>query len=90
MHEDRKGYKMECSCGSKRLCRAEGKTCDSFSIQYRTCSGLNKEKNCCYPPRDVNIAKDSDGMDITYCLDCGKIQGKWPISDEEMSKAVEG
>lgn len=32
-----------------------------------------------YQPGDIGIGNDSDHIKMSWCLDCGQIQGKWPI-----------
>jgi hypothetical protein len=32
-----------------------------------------------YQPCDIGLGKNSDHIKMSWCLDCGQIQGKWPI-----------
>ncbi len=34
-----------------------------------------------YVPRDLNIG-GGDYISFTVCMDCGKIQGEWPLPQE--------
>lgn len=64
---------MSCqSCGSARLLEASAHCSDMFSgsIGGKEISG--------YVPRDLGIG-GGDDMEITLCLDCGQVQGTWPL-----------
>jgi hypothetical protein len=51
-----------------------GKTSDLFHSVYK------KEEITDYVPRDMGIG-GGDYMEFSYCLECGKIQGKFPLDD---------
>ena len=64
---------MSCkSCNSKRIATVNGKTSDMCSVRVG-----NKEHNG-YVPDDMGIG-GSDYIDFKYCLDCGKINGNFPM-----------
>lgn len=46
-----------------------------MSTQGRTYNG--------YVPDDIGIGEYGDYMRFTYCLDCGQIQGKFPLPPAE-------
>lgn len=71
---------MPCKCGSERLVEVAGKTSDLCSLMYK---GVNREG---YLPSGIGIG-GGDYMEFTYCLDCGTIQGKFPISYDATNEA---
>ena len=64
-------------CGSDRIASPFGKCSDAFGLQIR---GEDVVEND-YVPCGFNIG-DSDYIEFDYCLDCGQIQGEFPISKE--------
>lgn len=36
-----------------------------------------------YPPIGVGLGVAGDDIRFTWCLDCGQIQGEWPVYPEE-------
>jgi len=54
-----------------------------------------------YPPKGIDVVNGyvpdlsvigdeyGDYIEFEFCLDCGKIQGTFPISDEQVEKAIE-
>ena len=66
---------MECkNCKSDRIMIVSGKTSDCFSSHYPK-AGLMIDD---YPPTDMGIG-GNDYMEFDYCLECGTIQGKFPV-----------
>lgn len=64
---------MSCQkCGSNRLAKISGKTSDCFDgiIDGKIYSG--------YVPDDMGIGGNNE-IEFTYCLECGQIQGEWPV-----------
>lgn len=62
---------MDCQrCKSNRLADISGKTSDCFNgeIEGKDYDG--------YVPDDIGLGDDSDYIQISYCLDCGQIQGE--------------
>ena len=59
-------------CGSDRIASINGKTSDCFSgvIEGKDYDG--------YVPSDMGIG-GGDDIEFSYCLNCGQIQGKWPV-----------
>ena len=77
---------MNCdNCNSDRVAFINGKTSDMCQFSYKE---IDKDG---YVPRDLVIGQDGYGdyINFYFCLECGKIQGKFPISDEEVKAAVE-
>lgn len=65
---------MACQrCKSERCASVSGKCSDLFSmsIQGHSYDG--------YVPDDIGIGKYGDYVRLTYCLDCGQIQGRFPL-----------
>ena len=80
---------MKCDkCGSKKIASINAHCIDSFSFFYG-----GKEYNG-YVPEKVGIgyryggAEDSGGDDVSfyYCIDCGKMQGKFPLDEKQIKK----
>ena len=73
---------MACDkCKSERVLRVSGKCSDMFSA-----SGPGVDYNG-YVPETIGIAGADDFGDyihFQYCLDCGKIQGKFPIAESKL------
>lgn len=68
---------MKCQrCGSNRLASIDGKTsdCNSIDIEGKEFDG--------YVPDDIGIG-GGDYIEMTWCLDCGQIQGKWPVYHQD-------
>lgn len=68
---------MKCNCGSERIAQISGKTDDRCFVRLG-----NKEKNG-YAPDGMNVG-GGDYLNFKLCLDCGKIQGKFPVAQTEM------
>jgi hypothetical protein len=65
---------MKCQrCNSERVAQISAKCDDMF---YQTIKG--KEMNG-YVPLDMGIG-GGDYLEFKYCLDCGQIQGTFPLS----------
>ena len=64
---------MPCqTCKSQRIAHVNGKTSDMCDIDVP-----GKSSND-YVPRDMGIG-GGDYICFAYCLDCGQIQGKFPL-----------
>jgi len=66
-------------CGSNRIANISGKTsdCNNGFIEGKDFDG--------YVPGDIGIG-EGDYIELTWCLNCGQIQGEWPVypsQDEE-------
>lgn len=74
----------ECiKCKSKRLISISGKTSDCFCLQYQ-----DKDYDG-YVPDSLGIDDGGDYISFTYCADCGQIQGKFPVEEENLSRLFE-
>lgn len=67
---------MSCtSCLSDRIASVTAKCSDCFDV----CS--NKAEYSGYVPKDIGIG-GNDYIAFDYCLNCGKIQGNFPVTPE--------
>jgi len=64
-------------CQSERITSVSGKCSDLCSMEYK-----GKEHNG-YVPYDMGIG-GGDYIEFQYCLNCGKIQGTFPIEKNEL------
>lgn len=73
---------MNCQkCQSSRIVEIGGKCSDMcwVSIGDRSYDG--------YVPDDLGVG-GGDYLNITYCLDCGYLQGAWPLSKSQLEEAI--
>ena len=68
------------NCSSDRILSVNGKTSDLNYIQYK---GYEIDG---YVPRDLGIG-GGDYLKFNYCLDCGQVQGTFPIDEETVLMA---
>ena len=69
---------MACQhCNGTRVLRVNAKTSDMFTARM---SGIDYDG---YVPRDIGIG-GGDYIDFKYCLDCGRIQGTFPLPVTEL------
>jgi hypothetical protein len=73
------------NCKSDRIAFINGKTSDLCQFQYKDIDTDG------YVPNGIVIGEGGwgDYINFHFCLDCGKIQGNFPVSDKEVEKAVE-
>jgi len=38
-----------------------------------------------YVPDDIGVGDDEDYISLQYCLECGKVQGEFPIENPEFA-----
>ena len=77
---------MDCKfCKSDRILTVSGKCSDLTSFVYKDKSGYG------YVPTNLPICKDGneDYIYFDVCLDCGKIQDKFPVSESAVNKAFD-
>lgn len=71
---------MKCQrCNGNRVANISAKCSDCCSV----C--INKYNESGYVPKDMGVGGD-DYVKISWCLDCGQIQGKWPLKQCEAEK----
>lgn len=76
-------------CESNRIAHVSGKTSDMCFAKMNS----SQTQHDGYVPNDMNIG-GGDYLEFTFCLDCGQMQGKWPLPKtklefhaEEMEKS---
>ena len=78
---------MSCQrCKKDRVIYVQGKTSDMCFVRYK-----DKEHDG-YVPDSIGLKDDGaygDYVQIEYCLECGQVQGKFPIDDETVFDALE-
>lgn len=69
---------MSCKfCESKRVAHVSAKCSDLCYVE------INSAESDDYVPGDMGIG-GGDYVSFSYCLDCGKIQGQWPIKKTKL------
>lgn len=68
-------------CLHKRIVKVNAKCVDCFDLTYG-----DREYNG-YVPEGLNLG-GGDYLEFAYCLDCGKIMGNFPITEEEVQEAI--
>jgi hypothetical protein len=65
---------MDCQkCGSKSILEISAKCSDMF---YSNMNGKEYEG---YVPPNIGLGDDSDYVEFSFCLNCGQIQGTFPV-----------
>ena len=72
-----------CKCGSNRIARVSAKCSDLCWVEAPHL-GIEKDG---YVPTNIGLGDDEDYVDVDFCLDCGRLQGDFPISDAQVKKA---
>ncbi len=68
---------MSCdACGSDRVVSVSGKCNDQCNVSYKQ---MERDD---YIPKDMGIG-GGDYLEFDYCLECGKIQGNFPLDDPQ-------
>lgn len=68
-------------CQSKRIADISAKCSDMF------CASVGGKDYDGYVPKDMGFAdKYGDYVAFKYCLDCGQIQGKFPLKETKLEK----
>ena len=67
---------MNCECGSERLTYISAKCNDSFLANF------DNIRYAGYVNPAFGIG-DGDYIEFTFCLDCGRIQGEFPIRNPD-------
>lgn len=74
---------MKCiHCESDRIINVGAKCSDLCNVEF---NGVEHDG---YVPSDIGIGS-GDYIDLDYCLECGKIQGKFPIKNPSFVKEDE-
>lgn len=65
---------MSCEkCGSSRIGEVGAKCSD---LCFYEINGIEHDG---YVPSGVGLGDDGDYVEIGYCLDCGQMEGTWPL-----------
>lgn len=72
---------MPCVCGSTRNLFVSGKTSDMCFVSY---AGHESEG---YVPSGLHIG-GGDYLEFGVCLDCGRVKGDFPLSEERVFAAL--
>ena len=76
---------MKCDkCGSERVISYSAKCSDLCSVSYK-----GKEYSGYVPVIDEDIDEYGDYLQPAICLDCGKVQGKFPKPEPDFSSTDE-
>ena len=78
------------NCNSTRIARISAKVsdmCQSTMVNSPDYEPDDFE----YVPTDMNIhaPHDSDVMEFEMCLNCGTIQGQWPLPETKLERQVQ-
>jgi len=73
---------MSCKCESERIVHVSAKCSDRCDVSIGT-----KELSD-YVPRDMGIGH-GDYVEFSYCLDCGQIQGEFPLEKTDLEGSDE-
>lgn len=67
-------------CQSNRILEVNGKTSDCCYMNF------NGQDHDGYVVDGLNIDDGSDYLTFSLCLECGQIQGKWPVADPDFEE----
>ncbi len=73
---------MACKCGSGRIADLGAKCSDNFGVS------ISSQDHEGYVPTDMGIG-GGDYVRLQWCLDCGQIQGKFPLPKTELEHRFE-
>ena len=71
-------------CNGTRIMSISAKCSDLFFCDMPNDDKFREYRG--YVPRGIGIG-GSDYVEFSYCLDCGKIQGDFPIMKKDVDKA---
>lgn len=64
-------------CESERIMYIMGHCVDRFVAEMQ-----GREYGPDYVPGDMGLGRGGDDIKINICLNCGQIQGEWPVHPE--------
>lgn len=74
---------MACDkCGSDRILGVGAKCSDMCTVDF---NGVDQSD---YVPRDIGLG-GGDYLEFDVCLECGKVQGEFPLEDPEFADKPE-
>jgi hypothetical protein len=71
-----------CECGSDRILSVSGKTSDMCFCRF------GEAESDGYVPGGIGIGS-GDYIELNVCMDCGQVQGSFPVSDNAILNAME-
>jgi len=73
---------MSCKCGSANIASVSGKVADMSSVRtpLKSFKGYSGDY---VPLKELQIG-EGDYIRFDYCLDCGNIQGEFPVDMEKL------
>ena len=83
----------ECdSCGSKRIARMSADTGDGWVFDYEQHPDGNISIDGYFPHFEEFTKGKGSFVDVDFhlCMECGKFQGKFPITDERIKETFFG
>lgn len=83
---------MACQkCKSERVVQIQGKCDDRFFASYNSPSikGPIECQHDGYVPNDMGIG-GGDEVEFQYCLECGQIQGSFPLEETKLERGKLG
>lgn len=75
-------------CKGNRLAKVSGHVIDQFSFRSKSAFSAESKnagtavKYYGYIPLNLGFDSAGDDLEFTYCLDCGTMQGDFPVKDE--------
>jgi hypothetical protein len=69
----------ECICGSARILSVNAKCSDLCFVS------INGHEKSDYVPDDLGIG-GGDYIELELCLNCGKVQGKFPLPESKLEQ----
>jgi len=70
------------ACGGNRILSVYAKCSDRCVVHFK------EHSNEGYVPNDLPIG-GGDDIEFEVCLDCGKVQGEFPVPDPEFSESTD-
>ncbi len=75
---------MACdNCKSDRVLSVGAKCSDMCMLNF---NGIDKDG---YAPKDIGLGSGGDYVEFNMCLECGKVQGTFPLDDPGFSTVEE-
>lgn len=71
-------------CVSQRLAAISGHCSDR--CYFVDLSNPDRKQNRYGVPSGIGLADKSDYIEFVYCLNCGQIQGEFPVSEESINR----
>ena len=66
---------MSTCCNNPRFATVNAKCSDMCTVDVEGFDSAEPD----YVPPNMNLGEGGDYIDFTYCLNCGHMQGDWPV-----------